>query len=107
MNYDARMSRSVIALTLVVPVPLLLAVAPTRAQQESPPPASVSLGPIDAARGAALIQRAVNALGGAAVVDAVRTLELHGRSTRVLPNGAELQVETASYWMPPGRYRQD
>ena len=61
----------------------------------------------DAAREAAVLDKAVQAMGGAAVVDAVTTLELHGDSTRYLPNGEEWALKSVSYYAFPDRYRQE
>jgi hypothetical protein len=96
----------------LVATALLLAASPAvRAQQDTPagtaPVAQVTLGPVDPARGAALVERAVDALGGAAVVDGARRLEIRGHSTRFMATGAEMQVETASFSVPPDRYRQE
>jgi hypothetical protein len=54
-----------------------------------------------------LLKKAVEAMGGAANVDAVKALELHGSSKRSLPNGQEWSLETVSYYIFPDRYRQE
>lgn len=55
----------------------------------------------------ALLARAVKSMGGAAAVDGVRNLELHGVSTRKLPNGDEWELTTVSYLAFPDCYRQE
>ena len=56
---------------------------------------------------AALLKKAVDTMGGAEAVDAVKSLELHGSSKRVLPNGQEWSLNTVSYYAFPDRYRQE
>jgi len=58
-------------------------------------------------RGAALIAKAVAAMGGAAAIDAVKSLELKAAGKRQLPNGTELAVTTHTRMVFYDRYRQD
>jgi hypothetical protein len=65
------------------------------------------LVPEDPARGAVLLEKALQAFGGAVAVDGVRTLELRGTSVRHFPNASRMTVETVTYIAPPDRYRHE
>ncbi len=81
------------------------AAAPATVPAQGP---AAAPSPEDVARGAALIARAVEGIGGAAAVDGVKTLELRGKGTRKAPTGPEvLPVETTTRILYPDRYRQD
>jgi hypothetical protein len=56
---------------------------------------------------AALLEKAVKAMGGPAAVDSVRSVELHGMSKRILPNGEEWALTTVSTIVFPDHYRQE
>ena len=59
------------------------------------------------AAASSLLDKAVDAMGGAAAVDAVKTLQLSGDSKRYLPNGEEWALKSVSYYAFPDRYRQE
>jgi hypothetical protein len=72
-------------------------------------PASVMVesGADQALTAAAAIDKALISLGGADVVDRVRSLELNGNSRRTLVNGQEWSMLVTSYIAFPDRYRQE
>ncbi len=61
--------------------------------------------PLDPAM--AQLERAVDAMGGAEVVDAVTSLELDGRASRWRPNGLETTSRVRTVIAFPDRYRQE
>lgn len=74
----------------------------TPTPQPTPPPTAEQRK-----RGAALIDKAVRAMGGAAAVDKVKSLEIRARGTRRLPGGSDIEVQTTTRIVFPDRYRQD
>jgi hypothetical protein len=79
--------------------------APSPAASTAPPAPPPSAK--DRKRGAALIAKAVTAMGGAAAVDRVKSLEMKATGKRLLPNGTELAVTTRTRMVFFDRYRQD
>jgi hypothetical protein len=57
--------------------------------------------------GAAMVDRAVAALGGAQAIDAVTSLSVSGAMTRPLPNGRETSASVVTSVKFPGSYRQE
>ena len=57
--------------------------------------------------GAAMVDRAVAALGGAQALGAVTSLSVNGAMTRPLPNGRETSARVATTVKFPGSYRQE
>lgn len=60
----------------------------------------------DAGAGAAIVARAVEAMGGAALVDRIVTLTVVGNATRETPNGT-LKSPTRTYIEFPASFRQE
>jgi hypothetical protein len=90
---------------------LVLAVASAAAAQ-SPAPAASAPPPFtrtapDAAKGAALLEKAVAAHGGAAALDAVKSLEMRGSSTRILPGQEPIEMPSVTQLVIPDRYRHE
>ncbi len=89
--------------------------SPAGVPQSSPQPASVASSPSasgvtlppEEQKGNALIQKAVDAMGGARAVDAVRSLDLHGKAKRVFPSGEEVSFAMRTSILFPGRFRQE
>src|SRR5262245_3177288 len=79
----------------------VVAVAPT------PVPKTLSLSSPEDEKGAALIRKAIDAMGGAAVVDGIKTLELRGKATRKFPGGNAVDFSSTTYMLFPDQYRQD
>ncbi len=59
------------------------------------------------ARGWKIVVHALEGMGGAAAVDAVRSMELRGRSLRTGLDGRPVEVKTTTRILFPDRYRQD
>ena len=78
----------------------------TPAPAASVPPPFTRTAP-DAARGAALLEKAVAAHGGAAAIDAVKSLEMRGSSTRILPGQDPIEMPSVTHLVPPDRYRHE
>jgi len=71
-----------------------------------PEPQAAKVAGGDPKKGMALIEKAVQAMGGAARVDSVRTLEQKGTAT-VSAGGQSLDVKTSNFIAFPDRLRQD
>lgn len=71
-----------------------------------PEPQAAKLADGDPKKGMALIEKAVQAMGGAARVDSVRTLEQKGTAT-VSAQGQSIDVKTSNFIAFPDRLRQD
>jgi len=86
-----------------VPSPAATAAPSPAPKAPAAPPPSAK----DRKRGAALIAKAVTAMGGAAAVDGVKSLEMKATGKRQLPNGTDLAVTTRTRMVFFDRYRQD
>ena len=82
------------------------AAAATPAPAASAPPPFTRTAP-DAARGAALLYKAVAAHGGAAAIDSVQRLEFRGTSTRILPGQAPVEMPSVTQLVFPDLYRHE
>ncbi len=87
------------------------ALAPAAAAQ-SPAPAASAPPPFtrtapDAARGAALVEKAVAAHGGAAAIDGVQKMEFRGTSTRMLPGQDPVEMPSVTQLVVPDLYRHE
>ena len=71
-----------------------------------PEPAAPRVAGGDPKKGMALIEKAVQAMGGAARVDSVRTIEQKGMAT-VSAGGQSIDVKTSNFIAFPDRLRQD
>lgn len=71
-----------------------------------PEPAAQRVAGGDPKKGMALIEKAVQAMGGAARVDSVRTIEQKGMAT-VSAGGQSIDVKTSNFIAFPDRLRQD
>src|SRR5450432_1382532 len=70
-------------------------------------PVSETSMPPDEQKGRALVDRAVEAMGGAKAVDGVRSLDLKGKAKRTFPSGEEVSFAMRTSILFPGRYRQE
>ncbi len=96
---------------VAVAVACLLSAGSVGLAQPSPTPspaeaASYNLVPTDDAGGRALVDKAVRAIGGPAL-DAIRTIEVRGRTAHQTSDGTRIDVRTSTFIAPPDRYRQD
>jgi hypothetical protein len=59
------------------------------------------------AAGRELVEKAVASMGGAKVVDGVRSLDMHGKAKRIFPSGEEVSLTIATAILFPDFYRQE
>jgi hypothetical protein len=80
---------------------------PSPAGAPPAPPVIRPATPEEAARGATLVRQAVDAMGGPAVLDRLRTLRAQGLSRRKMPSGETVGIPTTSVLVFPDRYRHE
>lgn len=82
--------------------------APASVSAPKPAPGAAPSAEVSAdARGRELVERAVAAMGGAKVVDGVKSLEIHGKAKRIFPSGEEVPITISMQMLYPDRYRQE
>jgi hypothetical protein len=103
-----------IACTNTAPTPSPQAVPPAATMPggvavvaPTPIPKTISLSSPEDEKGATLIRTAVDGMGGVAVVDGVKALELRGKATRMFPGGNNVDFASTTYLLFPDHYRQD
>ena len=81
--------------------------ATSPAPSSSPVPLPYVAASPDPARGAALIKKAVAAHGGAAAIDAIKSLHLKGSSGRILPGQPPVDMASQTHFVLPDLYRHE
>jgi hypothetical protein len=79
--------------------------SPAPAASAAPPPYTPASP--DPVRGAALLKKAVEAHGGAAAIDSIRTLELTGTSGRTMAGQPPMEMASHTHMMLPAFYRNE
>lgn len=104
----ARFRRFALACAMLAALSCSRAASPDDVPQASsaPSPTAKALTTAQVAEGERLVGRMLDAMGGAAAIDGVRTLTLEGTMRRPLPGGTETEARLKTLVKFPNLYRQ-